>query len=74
MQVVDSKFQIFINKQLQKVSFNIRNLKRSTIKEYYTKEENKRKSLNKYDKNNNTTLASIESEFLLIIICKNLIL
>lgn len=62
MQSVDSKFKVFINKQLQKVSFNIRNLKRSTIKEYYAKEENKRKNPAKYDKNHNTALVNIESE------------
>ncbi|RNA23561.1 TBC1 domain family member 24 isoform X4 [Brachionus plicatilis] len=47
--------------KLMKVSFNIRNLKRSTIKEYYSKEENKRKNFTKYDKNHNKALASIEN-------------
>lgn len=67
MQVTNTKFLL---KQLQKVSFSIRNLKRSTIKEYYIKEETKRKNVNSnYEKNPTKTLNKIESNFLPLVNC-----
>lgn len=62
MQFVETKFNIFLIKLIYQVSFSIRNLKRSTIREYYTKEETKRKNFGAhYEKNEQKTLSKIES-------------
>lgn len=62
MQFIESKYQMFVMKFLNQVSFSIRNLKRSTIKEYYTKEETKRKDSGcQYEKNTQKTLTKIDS-------------
>ena len=50
---MSSKFLLQLIEWKKQASFSIRNLKRSTIKEFYAKEEQKRKNSNINNNNNN---------------------